>query len=245
MKKVKEIVMEHVANFMTSTFGNDIVAKFAGKYTIIFAGETLVCVDPVFGNGQVMVFPSIEKSCGANGGGYIFNSGLGFSILSCDKELYRAINGKFDKHDAWVYCYNAGVNYDTPDQRIRRMEAACQVSDQAYEWMASMLGDKMADFSGLWVDITAGEKLIGVDPMISQSETMIFPKEEKSCGANGGGYIFNSGLGFSILSCDKELYRALNGKFDKHDAWVHAYNAGVWFDTSDKRIQQMEKLCGK
>ena len=237
--------MEHVANWMTSTFGNDIVEKFAGKYTVIFAGETLICVDSVFGKGKLMVFPNTEKSCGANGGGYIFNSGLGFSILSCDKEMYQALNGKFNKQEAWVYCYNAGVKYDTPDHRIKRMEAACQVSDQAYEWMASMLGDKIADFNGLWVDIAAGEKLVGVAPMFSQSETLIFPNEEKSCGSNGGGYIFNSGLGFSILSCDKELYRALNEKFDKHDAWVHAYNAGVWFDTSDRRIQQMEKLCGK
>ncbi len=243
MKNVKEIAMEHGKNWMISTFGNDVVAKFAGKYTVIFAGETLICENPVFGNGEVMVFPSIEKSCGANGGGYIFNSGLGFSILSCDKEMYDALSGKFDNHGAWVYCYNAGVNYDTSDHRIKRMEVACKVSKQAYEWMSSMLGDKVDDFTGLWVDIAAGEVLSPVDPSFCGSENFIFPDLEKSCGYNGGCSIFNSGEGFSVLSCNFELYRALSAKFDCREAWVHCYNAGVWYDTADQRIKHMEVAC--
>lgn len=240
--KVKQIVMEYVNQWLTEMLGDD-VNKYSGRYAVIFAGETLLCVDPVFTSTQVMVFPDVQKSCGYNGGAYIFNSGLGFSILTCCRDLYNALSPHFDNHDAWVYAYNAGVIYDSPDARIQRMEAACQVSDKAYAWMNEMLGSElMAKYAGLWVDLSAGEGLYGVDPMRT-NETMIFPDEKPSCGYNGGAGIFNSGQGFSVLSCSYDLYQLLNKHFEDHGAWVHCYNAGVWFDSGDSRIQKMERLC--
>ena len=240
--KIKQIVMEHVNQWLKEMLGDD-MNKYSGRYAVIFAGETLLCVDPVFTSNTVMVFPDVQKSCGYNGGAYIFNSGKGFSILTCCSDLYNALSPHFDNHDAWVYAYNAGVIYDTSDARIQRMEAACRISDEAYAWMNELLGSElMAKYAGLWVDVLAGEGLYGVYPLHA-NETMIFPDEKPSCGYNGGGCIFNSGKGFSILTCCSDLYDALSPHFDNCDAWVHCYNAGVWFDTSDSRIQKMERLC--
>ena len=234
--------MTEVNNWMESMLGEQ-MERFRGKWTVIFAGEMLKGVSPIIDPDKTMVFPNTKKSCGANGGGYIFNSGEGFSVLSCSRELYTALSKHFSDHGAWVHCYNAGVWFDTADNRIQKMEAMCHVSDHAYDWMKSMLGDQMQEFAGLWVDIAAGETLFGVPPMIEADKEMVFPHEKLSCGYNGGGYIFNSGEGFSVLSCSRELYTALSKHFSDHGAWVHCYNAGVWFDTADNRIQKMEAMC--
>ena len=119
-------VMERATNWMVEMLGVELAEKFAGRYTAIEAGEELTPVDPAFCGSQNFIFPDLEESCGYNGGCSIFNTGLGFSILSCDYELYRVLNGKFNRHGAWVYCYNTSVWYDTADQRIKQMEDICR-----------------------------------------------------------------------------------------------------------------------
>jgi hypothetical protein len=117
------------------------------------------------------------------------------------------------------------------------------LKEKAYAWLRTMLGDGVKQFDGKWTVIAAGENLKGVPPMYSATDTMVFPEVPHSCGYNGGCSIFNSGEGFSILSCDFDMYLALAHFFENKDAWVHAYNAGVWFDTADHRISMMEKAC--
>ena len=118
-------VMVKAENWMVDMLGKELAQKYAGRYTAIAAGEVLSPVNPSFCGNENFTFPDLEKSCGYNGGCSIFNSGEGFSILSCDYELYRALNAKFDRREAGVYCYNAGVWYDTADHRIKRMEKIC------------------------------------------------------------------------------------------------------------------------
>lgn len=118
-------VMVKAENWMVDMLGKELAQKYAGRYTAIAAGEVLSPVNPSFCGSENFTFPDLEKSCGYNGGCSIFNSGEGFSILSCDYELYRALSAKFDCREAWVYCYNAGVWYDTADQRIKCMEEIC------------------------------------------------------------------------------------------------------------------------
>ena len=118
-------VMAKAKNWMVEMLGEELAQKFAGCYTAIAAGEVLSPVDPSFCGSENFIFPNLEKSCGYNGGCSIFNSGEGFSVLSCNFELYRVLSAKFDCREAWVYCYNAGVWYDTADQRIKRMEEIC------------------------------------------------------------------------------------------------------------------------
>ena len=115
--------------------------------------------------------------------------------------------------------------------------------EKAEAWLRTMLGDGVKQFDGKWTAIEAGEELKGVPPMFSAKDTMEFPDAQRSCGYNGGCSIFNSGEGFSVLSCDFDMYLALREHFANHDAWVHAYNAGVWFDTADHRIATMAKAC--
>ena len=101
----------------------------------------------------------------------------------------------------------------------------------------------MKQFEGKWTVVSAGEVLHGVAPMYAPSDTLTMPDNARSCGYNGGCSIFNSGEGFSVLSCDFDMYLALRGHFDDQDAWVYGYNAGVWFDAEDNRIAKMEKAC--
>ena len=118
------------------------------------------------------------------------------------------------------------------------------VMERATNWIVEMLGPELAQkFEGRYVAIKAGEELTPVDPDYLGSKKFIFPDVEKSCGYNGGCSIFHSGEGFSILSCDFKLYKLLSERFDKREAWVHCYNAGVWFDTADQRIKRMEDIC--
>ena len=118
-------VMEKAENWMVDMLGKELAQKFAGRYAAIAVGEELTPVDPSLCGSENFIFPDVKKSCGYNGGCSIFNSGEGFSILSCDFELYEALYSKFDRREAWVYCYNAGVWYDTADHRIKRMEEIC------------------------------------------------------------------------------------------------------------------------
>lgn len=115
---------------------------------------------------------------------------------------------------------------------------------KAEAWLETMISkEELEAFAGRWTVIETGEELRGVPPMYTHQDVMNFPEAPRSCGYNGGCSIFNSGEGFAILTCDFDMYLALREHFEDQDAWVHAYNAGVWFDTKDARIAKMEKAC--
>ena len=117
-----------------------------------------------------------------------------------------------------------------------------EIQKIAKQWLIAMLGEEVAErFNDKWCAIEAGEVLHKVNPLCKE-ETLIWPKEEESCGYNAGCSIFHTGTGISILSCDFNLYYELAHKV-KTGAWVLGYNGGVWYDTEDRRILKMSVLC--
>jgi hypothetical protein len=117
---------------------------------------------------------------------------------------------------------------------------------RAEAWLGTMLSkEELKAFEGRWTVFEAGERLTGVEPMFTNEDELIFPNEPHSCGYNGGCSIFNSGEGFSVLSCDFDMYVALEKHFENKSAWIIGYNAGVWFDTIDQRMAKMAKTCGR
>lgn len=73
-------------------------------------------------------------------------------------------------------------------------------------------------------------------------------RDKASWGYNGGAWVFNSGEGYSLLTCSEGLATELISQVkDKlpSGAWVPCYNAGVWYDTEDGIVAEMAEACGK
>ena len=72
-------------------------------------------------------------------------------------------------------------------------------------------------------------------------------RDKASWGYNGGAWVFNSGEGYSLLTCSEELANELISQVkDKlpSGAWVPCYNVGVWYDTEDGIVAEMAAACG-
>ena len=80
------------------------------------------------------------------------------------------------------------------------------------------------------------------------SEDVYHAESKPSQGYNGGAWIFNSGDGYGILTCCKELVdklRAEIGAAVPYGALVPYYNGVVDYDTEDGIITKMALACGK
>jgi hypothetical protein len=72
-------------------------------------------------------------------------------------------------------------------------------------------------------------------------------RDKASWGDNGGARVFNSGEGYSLLTCSEELANLIISQVkDKlpSGAWIPCYNAGVWYDTEDGIVVEMAAACG-
>lgn len=104
-------------------------------------------------------------------------------------------------------------------------------------------------YEGQYVILTESEKFYGHEPIVEKGTKVVYKAETKpSYGYNGGAYVFNSGEGYAILTCSKELanelVEQLRGKVPS-DACVPFYNASVWYDDAQRRIARMAAACGK
>ena len=112
-----------------------------------------------------------------------------------------------------------------------------------------MISEMGAQYEGKYIVLNDGDKFYGVPPTIEADKEVVYKAEAKpSYGYNGGAYVFNSGEGYAILTCCGELaeklMEQLRGRVSS-GAWVHFYNASVWFDAKDGRIVKMAAACGK
>ena len=240
---MKNLVNKAAYEWLLEMLPEETVKQFLGRYAVLVEGETLIGKGPL-DEGSHMSVPNMERSCCWNGGGGIFNSGRGFSLLTCDRELFEILHPHFENKFSIVLAYNGGVTHDSLSKKVSKMALSCSNLREAQEWMAECLTpEQMLKFSGQWITISVGELLHGVPPMFEETDEMEWVDREMSCGWNGGCGILNLGKGWSILTCNYSLYSLLRGQFSDNEAHVSGYNAGVWFDTSDKRIASMDEFC--
>jgi hypothetical protein len=240
---MKNLVNKAAYEWLLEMLPEETVKKFMGRYAVLIEGETLIGMGAL-DEGSHMSVPHMKRSCCWNGGCAIYNSGRGFSLLSCDDELFEKLHPHFEEKFSIVLAYNGCVTHDSLSKKVAKMELSCKNCREAQEWMASLLTpEQMQEFAGQWISISSGEVLHGVPPMFETTDEMEWVDREISCGWNGGAGIMNLGKGWSILTCNYSLYSLLRDQFSSHDAYVSGYNGVVWFDTDNKRIASMDEFC--
>ncbi len=104
-------------------------------------------------------------------------------------------------------------------------------------------------YEGQYVILTEGEKFYGKAPWVVEGSEYIYKAELRvSHGYNNGAYIINSGEGYGVLTCSKELAETLVKQLPEEargGAMVPMYNGSVWYDDAQRRIVKMAAACGK